>query len=252
MRAALFDVDGVLVDSPHEAAWRAALTRLMYGPWHELAAATAYHESRFTTAVYQEYVAGKPRADGARAALAYFGVADADGTYTRTYAETKQAMLLHLAAEGHFVAFPDALRLVLRMLQAGWKLGAASSSKNADLFLGQVALGAFAAEQGIRAPGVDASTTLAEVFAANVCGRDGIPGKPAPDIFLTCAAELGADPACAVVVEDAPSGAAAARAGGMRCIGVARLDDAALLRAAGADPVVTSLDTVALAELPPC
>jgi pseudouridine 5'-phosphatase len=45
-------------------------------------------------------------------------------------------------------------------------------------------------------------------------------GKPAPDIFLVAAGDLGADPAACVVVEDAPSGVAAARAAGMQVIAV--------------------------------
>ena len=47
-----------------------------------------------------------------------------------------------------------------------------------------------------------------------------------------------------MVVEDAPSGIAAARAGGMLALGIARLDDAALLVAAGADLVVTDLGRI--------
>jgi len=53
-----------------------------------------------------------------------------------------------------------------------------------------------------------------------------------------------------VVIEDAVSGVQAARAGGMACIGVARLDDAEQLRAAGATLVVTSLDEVAFEQAP--
>ncbi|HSX05733.1 MAG TPA: HAD family phosphatase [Candidatus Saccharimonadales bacterium] len=45
-------------------------------------------------------------------------------------------------------------------------------------------------------------------------------GKPAPDIFLKAAYELGAEPAACLVLEDQPKGVAAARAGGMRCIAV--------------------------------
>jgi HAD superfamily hydrolase (TIGR01509 family) len=45
-------------------------------------------------------------------------------------------------------------------------------------------------------------------------------GKPEPDVFLAAARLLGADPAECVVVEDAPAGAAAAEAAGMRCIAV--------------------------------
>ena len=58
------------------------------------------------------------------------------------------------------------------------------------------------------------------------------------------AAELGREPADCLVVEDAPAGIAAARAGGMIALGIARLADETLLRAAGADLVVTSLDDV--------
>jgi beta-phosphoglucomutase len=52
------------------------------------------------------------------------------------------------------------------------------------------------------------------------------------------------------VVEDAPAGILAARAGGMTGLGIARLGDEALLHAAGADLVVTSLDQVDTAAIP--
>ena len=61
----IFDVDGVLIDTPHERAWQEALKVLMQGEWQDLAPTTTYAPERFTTAVYQEYVAGKPRLDGA-------------------------------------------------------------------------------------------------------------------------------------------------------------------------------------------
>ena len=51
------------------------------------------------------------------------------------------------------------------------------------------------------------------------------------------------------MAEDAPAGVKAAKAGGMAALGVARLGDAASLRVAGADVVVTSLDDVAREEL---
>jgi pseudouridine-5'-monophosphatase len=45
-------------------------------------------------------------------------------------------------------------------------------------------------------------------------------GKPAPDIFLTAAARMGAAPAQCLVLEDAPSGVEAARAAGMAVVAV--------------------------------
>jgi pseudouridine-5'-monophosphatase len=79
-------------------------------------------------------------------------------------------------------------------------------------------------------------------FSLVVCGDD--PrcrrGKPAPDIFLLAAADLGARPADCVVVEDAPSGVAAARAAGMQV--VAAPDPAMdVARYADADLVVDTL-----------
>jgi len=90
---------------------------------------------------------------------------------------------------------------------------------------------------------------LFEVFDVNVCGRDLPHGKPDPAIFLIAARELRIPPAHCFVAEDAPAGIEAAHAGGMTGLGVARHDDAALLRTARADLVVTSLDEVAVDEL---
>lgn len=256
-RGAIFDVDGVLVDSPHERAWRESLQRLMDGPWRDVAARIGYTPQTFTTAVYQEYVAGKPREAGARAALEFFAIPDPDGRRLRAYCDAKQAYLIELIERGEFVAFDDALRFTLALKAAGLKLAAASSSKNANLFLSKVSLARFAdrhTQVGGTAiedqyPFVAAYTTLLDIFDANVCGRDFAHGKPHPEIFLAAAAELDLPSYVCVVVEDAPSGVLAARAGGMACIGVARLGDRPLLESAGADWVVTSLNELAVADL---
>ncbi|MDI1435845.1 HAD family hydrolase [Polyangium sorediatum] len=239
----LFDVDGVLVDSPHERAWRETLDELMQGPWKALAAQSLYTPARFDTAVYQKLVAGKPREDGARAALEYFGVPDA-AVHATEYAAAKQAKILGLIQEGAFQAFPDALRFVLAVRDMGLPMAVASSSKNANELLARIVVPE--PMPGLRPDplGKEPGTTLVDLFDANVCGRTFPRGKPSPDIFLGAAAELGVQPEAALVVEDATSGVQAAKAGGMQALGVARLGDAELLRAAGADLVVESLDEV--------
>lgn len=221
LTAAIFDVDGVLLASPHERAWREALVGLA-------------EPARFTTAMYQAHVAGKPRLSGARAALEALDVPDAERKAV-TYAERKQKRLEELIHAGSVAAFPDALRFVQAVGKLGWAMAVASSSKNANPMMRQILLGS--------------GQSLLDIFKVNVCGRDLRQGKPNPEIFLLAAAELRIAPARCFVAEDAPAGIEAAKAGGMTGLGVARLGDAASLQAAGADLVVTSLDEVAMNEL---
>lgn len=246
--AMVFDVDGVLVESPHEQAWQESLARLFEGDWRDIAGATSYAPGRFTTGVYQQVVAGKPRMSGALAVLEYFAVPDAP-LRAVDYAQRKQRQIEELIAAGAFAAFGDALRFVTALRARGVRLAAASSSKNANTMMAQVELTA-AGQSGTTGRTPDRSARmLLDAFDANVCGRDVARGKPFPDLFLLAAGELHAQPQACVVVEDAPAGVEAAKAGGMRAIGVARLDDAALLQQAGADLVVTTLDEVSVDAL---
>jgi beta-phosphoglucomutase-like phosphatase (HAD superfamily) len=247
-RGAIFDVDGVLVDSPHEDAWREALRELMEGEWSDIRADTSWSPEAFTPQVYQEVMSGKPRMSGALAALQHFGVPDAE-TRVDAYADRKQRMVVDLIRAGEFEAYPDALRFVLNVRAAGIPTAAASSSKNAGLFLEQIRLDRFAEQEGLSYDFVQPGLTLLDFFDADISGRDFAQGKPHPEIFLTGAAELGVPPETCFVVEDAVTGVQAAKAGGMAALGLARADDAELLAGAGPDLVVTSLDDVDLAAL---
>lgn len=62
-------------------------------------------------------------------------------------------------------------------------------------------------------------------------------GKPAPDLFLYAAKQMGVNPANCAVIEDSPNGVRAAVAAGMTCYGYAGgLAAAGTLQAAGAMP----------------
>jgi beta-phosphoglucomutase-like phosphatase (HAD superfamily) len=245
--AVVFDVDGVLVDSPHERAWREALAQLARGRWRDVVPDTSYRPDAFDTATYQRFAAGKPRLSGARAILDHFGFPAAEAR-ALVYAGEKQRRFRELIGEGAFEPFPDALRLVTELRRQDVRLAAASSSKNANDMMKQIAVRARPATA--HAPRrLVKGTTLVDCFAANVCGVDVDKGKPAPDLFLLAAAALAVDPADCVVVEDAPAGVAAAKNGGMKAIGIARLHDEAMLSASGADLVVNSLDQVAVNPL---
>jgi beta-phosphoglucomutase len=230
-RGAIFDVDGVLVDSPHERAWRDTLHELMDTSWSDIRSSTDYAPDRFTSRVYQDVVSGKPRMSGAWAVLDHFAVPDA-GTRAAVYAECKQERVVELIRAGEFEPFQDALRFVRAVSGRGLLIAAASSSKNAGLMLEQIRF--------------DSDRTLREVFAADLSGREFARGKPHPEIFLASSAALGLAPGECFVVEDAVAGVEAAKAGGIAALGIARADDTELLEAAGADLVVTTLDDVDL------
>lgn len=240
---AIFDVDGVLVDSPHETAWRDSLRELMESDWSGLRDRTGWSPGAFTPAVYQQHVSGRPRLSGARAVLEHFGVPDLE-RHALEYAERKQARVIRLIDAGDFAAYPDALRFIIAVKDAGLRVAAASSSKNAARYLARIDLAAFAAAEGIVSSSLRPGMTLLEFFDADVSGRDFAHGKPHPEMFLTAAAELGVGPAGSVVLEDAAAGIVAAKAGGMMAIGIARAGDADLLAGSGADLVVTTLDDV--------
>ncbi len=78
------------------------------------------------------------------------------------------------------------------------------------------------------------------LFSAHSVGR----GKPAPDLFLYAAAQMGAAPAQCTVVEDTMIGVEAALAAGMRAVAYVPDGDVVAFHAAGVETVA------ALRELP--
>jgi beta-phosphoglucomutase-like phosphatase (HAD superfamily) len=221
LRGAIFDVDGVLVATPHEHAWREAL-------------AGYADPKQFTADFYRSYVAGQPRLDGARMTLKRLDVPNASERATE-YAQKKQAVLDRFIEQGRFEAFPDAVRFAAALCAAGLKLALASSSNNADAMLMRLTL--------------PNGRSLLSIFSADLSGCEVTKGKPDPELFLLAAGALGFAPSQCVVIEDVPAGIRAANDGGMASVGIARRGDADLLREAGADLVVNSLDAVDVAAL---
>lgn len=104
---------------------------------------------------------------------------------------------------------PGARGLLEELKRMDCRLAVGSSSRNAPLIMKKVDLCVF--------------------FDAVADGNDITRSKPDPEVFLLAAERLGLKPAACVVVEDAEAGVVAARAGGMRCIGIG---DPALVGAA--------------------
>ena len=114
---------------------------------------------------------------------------------------------------------PGAVDLLDALAVAGIVVGLASNSRRAFVEL------------------VVRSAGLLDRFAVVVTGDDVAHPKPAPDIYLEACRRLGADPGRCVALEDSPTGIAAARAAGMRVVGVPYLPDLDL----DADVVAASL-----------
>ncbi|HEX2085977.1 MAG TPA: beta-phosphoglucomutase family hydrolase [Solirubrobacteraceae bacterium] len=218
IRACLFDLDGVLTDTSrlHAAAWKAA-----FDPF--LAARGARPFDRVDE--YERHVDGRRRADGVRSFLAARGI-DAPPHLVDELAARKNEVFLRLLDEHGVEPFPGSLRFVDAVRAAGLAAAVVSSSANAA--------------EVLEAAG------LARRFAVVVDGRrierERLAGKPAPDSFLAGAHALGLEPAAAAVLEDAPAGVRAGRAGGFGwVVGVDRNGGAAALRKSGADVVVGDL-----------
>ncbi len=74
-------------------------------------------------------------------------------------------------------------------------------------------------------------------------------GKPAPDLYLAAASAQGLDPSECIVIEDSATGARAAAAAGMDCLGYVPHGDGAALRAVGAVPFRSMYDLPGLVRL---
>jgi mannitol-1-/sugar-/sorbitol-6-phosphatase len=83
--------------------------------------------------------------------------------------------------------------------------------------------------------------------AVMICAEDISRGKPDPEGYLAAAGRLGFSPADCVVIEDAPPGIEAAKAAGMRAIGIATTYPSE--RLVGADLVVGQLTDLGVESL---
>ena len=232
--AVLFDLDGVLTPTAevHMRAW-AEMFGSFLAHW-----GGPGDTSPYTDADYFAHVDGKPRYDGVRDFLGSRGILLPEGSpEDPPSAETvsglgnrkNDAFNAVLARDG-VAAFPGTVRLLDHLRELGMPLGVVSSSANAKAVLEAAGL----------------SDRFDTVVDGRVATETGLPGKPAPDTFLHAAEQLGAPPERVAVIEDAVSGVRAAAAGGFGLvIGVDRGAGDDLLRAAGAEIVVTDLAELA-------
>ncbi len=227
----LFDLDGVLTDtaSVHSAAWKQTFDEL-------LEARDGHNFEPFSQDDYEQYVDGKPRADGVRDFLASRAIHLPEGepgdvasapTVVGVGNRKNDLLLARIHKDGVRV-YEGSRRYLQAAQDAGLRRFVVSSSANTTDVLTVTGLADFIEGQ------VDGNTLR----------QRNLKGKPAPDSFLAGAALAGVDPAAAVVFEDAVAGVQAGHAGRFGyVVGVNRLGDqhAAELRDHGAAVVVDDL-----------
>ena len=232
VRGCLFDLDGVLTQTAkvHGAAWK----EMFDGYLRERAQQAGQPFVPFGAADYEEYVDGKPRADGTRSFLASRGIElpegrddDPSGALTvRGLGNRKNETFTRRVREDGVEAYPGSVRYLRAARDAGLRRAVVSSSANCHDVLAGAGL-----------------EDLLEVrIDGAVAKQEHLRGKPAPDTFLAGARALGLGPPEAAVFEDALAGVAAGRAGGFGFVaGVDRVGQAEALKEHGADIVVADL-----------
>jgi beta-phosphoglucomutase len=211
--AVIWDVDGTLVDT----------AELHFQSWIELAKELDKPFSRadFAATFGQRNPEIIPR---------IFGIADAK----RVDELGRRKEDLYRGAAKHGVALlPGAATLLEGLHRAGYRqsIGSSAPRENVDLILELTGIGGY--------------------LEAIVSMEDTHRGKPDPEVFLLAAGRVGVSPRRCLVMEDAPAGIQAAKAGGMKSIGITFVGhhSEAKLKEAGADLVVPSLEAVSVAKV---
>ncbi|MGW2567343.1 HAD family hydrolase [Streptomyces sp. NPDC001537] len=230
IQACLFDLDGVVTRTAvvHAAAWKETFDAFLrerdgesFRPFD-------------ATADYDEYVDGRPRADGVRTFLASRGIELPEGSpddppdkaTVHGLGNRKNVLLLERIRTQGVEAYEGTLRYIEAVRAQGLRTAIVSSSANTRDVLRSIH-----------------AEDLFEVRIDGVVAAERkLPGKPNPDTFLEAARDLGIEPSRAAVFEDALAGMDAGRSGRFGyVVGVDRVGQTDALYAHGADVVVKDL-----------
>ncbi|HEY1165200.1 MAG TPA: beta-phosphoglucomutase [Chitinophaga sp.] len=210
IQACIFDLDGVIVDTAvyHYQAWKRLANELGFD---------------FTEA-QNERLKGISRMRSLELILEWGGIhktaAEQQALATRKN-EWYVEMINQMTPQE---ILPGAKEFLEQVRSAGLKTALGSASKNSSTILER--------------------TGLLPLFDAIVDGNTVTASKPDPEVFLKGAAALGIAPAHCVVFEDAIAGIEAAKAAGMRSVGIGERETLS-----GADTVVPGLKFMSIEKL---
>lgn len=212
LRAAVFDLDGVLADTHrhHFAAWRRLARELGFDIDETVGAA----------------VKGVSRSVALAIVLRAGGLSLTESEFEEAAARKNRYYRQLVASAGPGDLLPCATDTLQRLRAADIPIALASASANARAVL--------------------EGTGIRPYFDTIVDGSIVTAAKPDPEVFLRAAAGLGVEPGEAVVIEDAAAGVAGARRAGCAAVGIGDADELA-----AADVVVADLAAVPWAAIFP-
>jgi beta-phosphoglucomutase len=186
LRACIFDLDGVLVDT----------ARYHYLAWKRLAAQL---NIRFTEED-NEHLKGVSRMDSLEIILNSANL-KIDRKTKEEYADQKNNWYFeYINRMTSDEILPGSLDLIQELKHAGIKTALGSASRNTPIILERLKL----------------ENTFDAIADGNIVSK----AKPDPEVFLTAAGMLNVNPEECIVIEDAIAGIRAAKTAGMRCIGI--------------------------------
>lgn len=210
IKACLFDLDGVIVDTAvyHFQAWR----RLA----NELGFDFTEHQN--------EQLKGISRMESLELILNWGNVTltEAEKLEWATRKNDWYLDLVKLMTPNEVL--PGVATFLTNIREVGIKIALGSASKNSKLILERI--------------------NMLDYFDAIIDGNNITKGKPDPQVFLMGAEATNALPSECVVFEDAVAGVQAAKAGGMKAIGVGSADVLT-----EADFVIATFDEMTLERL---
>ncbi|MEO8614377.1 MAG: HAD family phosphatase [Luteolibacter sp.] len=217
LAAVIFDFDGVVIDShqAHERSWFILADEI----------GQTLTSEQFTATFGQRNETILPLLGWAE---------ERDAARITELGDRKEAIYREILANEGIEALPGVVALLEDLKREGipTAVGTSAQRKNIECVFKLLGIG--------------------HLFQDVAASEDVTRGKPDPEVFLKAAAKLGANPADCVVIEDAHAGLRAARAGGMKCIGVTTTHSAESLAAETPDGIVETLemlDTVAFRAL---
>jgi HAD superfamily hydrolase (TIGR01509 family) len=205
--AAVFDMDGVLIDShpTHRAAWLEFL--LSVGITPSTPELDFILEGRTRTEILHHFLGERPE------------------TELQEYGRRKDEIFRRL--ERDIKLAPGVREFLVQLERLGIRRAIATSASEIRTAstIERLGLGGF----------FDAVVTAADVRA----------GKPDPEVYQIACSRMNVAPQFALAFDDAPAGVIAARSAGLRCIGVTSNGGRDALLAAGAEAVITGFPNYA-------